>query len=112
MKADEFVSAIQRYVLESSVGSTISNLAYPPGRRVAPDLLAPSEWSNSLSAVEADMLRAVAGEAARSAVFGFLAVLDGTRVIDSEKGTFELHHVGREKRLVNPSGIDLHDLLE
>lgn len=58
------------------------------------------------------MLRAVAGEAARSAVFGFLAVLDGARVIDLEKGTFELYHVGREKRLVNPSGIDLHDLLE
>lgn len=112
MNADEFVSAIQRYVLESSVGSTISNLAHPPGRRVAPDLLARSEWFNSLSAAEVDMLRAVAGEAARSAVFGFLAVLDGTRVIDSEKGTFELHHVGREKRLVNPSGIDLHDLIE
>ncbi|MDQ7271639.1 hypothetical protein O0J72_05790 [Stenotrophomonas sp. Sm3212] len=44
-----------------------------------------------MSAVEADMLRAVAGEAARSAVFGFLAVLDGTRVIDSEKGTGEFN---------------------
>ncbi|MNJ00807.1 hypothetical protein D3C73_1602380 [compost metagenome] len=58
------------------------------------------------------MLRAVARDAARSAVFGFLAVLDGARVIDSEKGTFELYHVGREKCLVNSSGIDLHDLLE
>lgn len=55
MNADEFVSAIQRYVLESSVDSTISQLAHPPGRRVAPDLLARSEWFNSLSAAEADM---------------------------------------------------------
>jgi len=47
MKADEFVSAIQRYVLESSVGSTISNLAYPPGHRVAPDLLARSNGSTA-----------------------------------------------------------------
>ncbi|MEG0192259.1 MAG: hypothetical protein RR698_03750 [Stenotrophomonas sp.] len=112
MKADGFVSAIQRYVLESAVDDTISNLARPPGRRVASDLSVRSEWFNSLSEVEADMLRAVARDAARSAVFGFLAVLDGVRVIDSEKGTFELYHVGREKYLLNSSGIDLHDLLE
>ncbi|QII30778.1 hypothetical protein G6052_19350 [Stenotrophomonas maltophilia] len=112
MKADEFVSAIQRYVLESAVDDTISNLARPPGRRVASDLSARSEWFNSLSDAEVDMLRAVARDAARSAVFGFLAVLDGVRVIDSEKGAFELYHVGREKYLLNSSGIDLHDLLE
>ncbi|MNT50306.1 hypothetical protein D3C71_1646190 [compost metagenome] len=112
MKADEFVSAIQRDVLESAVENTISNLACPPGRRVASELSARSEWFNSLSDAEADMLRAVTRDAACSAVFGFLAVLDGARVIDSEKGTFELYHVGREKCLVNSSGIDLHDLLE
>ncbi|EVT69236.1 hypothetical protein X548_17690 [Stenotrophomonas maltophilia 5BA-I-2] len=112
MKAEEFVSAIQSYVLESAVENTISTLARPPGRRVAPELSARSEWFNSLSDAEADMLRAVTRDAARSAVFGFLAVLDGARVIDSEKGTFELYHVGREKCLVNSPCIDLHDLLD
>lgn len=111
MNANEFVSAIQIYVLESAVDSTISNLARPPGRRVAPELSARSEWFNSLSDAEADMVRAVARDAARAAVFGFLAVLDGARVIDSEKGNFELYYVGREKCLINSSDIDMHDLL-
>ncbi|WP_230112762.1 hypothetical protein [Stenotrophomonas lactitubi] len=112
MKAEEFVSAIQNYVLESAVDSTISNLEHPAGRRVPPDVSARSEWFNSLPDVEAEMLRAVARDAARSAVFGFLAVLDGVRVIDSEKGSFELYYVGRERCLVSPSDIDLHDLLD
>lgn len=111
MKADEFVSAIQSYVLESAVDSTISNLAHPPGRRIDPDLSARAEWFKSLSDGEAEMLRAVARDAAHSAVFGFLAVLDGARVIDPEKGTFELYHLGRQKSLVNAPGTDLHDML-
>ncbi|TPD98467.1 hypothetical protein [Stenotrophomonas indicatrix] len=111
MKAEEFVSAIQHYVLESAVENTISNLARPPGRRVASELSARSEWFNSLSDGEAEMLRAVARDAAHSAVFGFLAVLDGARVIDPEKGTFELYHLGRQKSLVNAPGTDLHDML-
>jgi len=112
MRTEDFVSAIEAYVLNTTVESTVSTLREPPGRRVDPEFAARSTWFNLLSDTDAEMVRAVIHEAASSAVFGFLTVLDGARVINDEKGTFELYYVGREKNLLNPPDIALHELLQ
>jgi hypothetical protein len=111
MKIEDFVSAIEACVLNAAVESTVSMLRQPPGRRVDPVLAARSEWFSLLSDTDVEMVCAVIHEAASSAVFGFLVVLDGARVIDDEKGTFELYYVGREKNLLNPPDIALHEFL-
>jgi len=111
MDAGEFVSAIEEYVLKSAVKGTISILTKPPGREVAADLAARSEWFNGLLEAESEMVRAVISDTAYSAVFGFFAVLDRARVIDDEKGNFELYYVGRKKTLLNPPNVALRDFL-
>ena len=112
MKVEDFVSAIEKCVLESAVDNTISLLKHPPGRKVAPDVAARSEWFNRLSDTEAELVRAVIHDAAHSAIFGFFAVLDHARVVDDEKGVFELYYVGQEKTLLNSPDIALHELLQ
>jgi len=112
MKSGEFVSALELYVLDTAVEDTMSTLRSPPGRRVDEGAAHRSRWFNSLSTDDADLVRQVAHDSAHAAVFGLLAVLDGVRVIDDEKGVFELYYTGSKRSLLNPPDVDLHDLLK
>jgi hypothetical protein len=105
---EEFVSAIDLYVRDPAVESTISALTKPAGRRPRAHIKAVSEWYNGLSAEDAARVRQVIRLAADSSLFSLLVVLDGGSVIDDEKGEFALLYNG--KRL-NPPTMDLHDLL-
>jgi len=116
MNASEFVTAIRSEVQESATDETMSLLQRPPGRRPAPSLASLSQWFNALPEADQQRVREVAAMASHGAVFGFLAVLDGVRVIEDEpeKGTFELRYLkGEQVTLLNdPSRPPLHDILQ
>jgi hypothetical protein len=114
MTPEEFVEAIRSKVLISAVTSTISNLAKVPPRG-APELRAANAWFDSLADEERAHLRYALTLAAHHAVFGFLAVIDGVRVVERtrEKGTFRLTFLkeGQEWQLSPSTGEYLHELL-
>lgn len=116
MNASEFITAIRSEVQESATDETMSLLQRPPGRRPATLLASLSQWFNALSEADRQGVREVAAMASHAAVFGFLAVLDGVRVIEDgpDKGTFELRYVkGEGTTLLNdPARPPLHDILQ
>lgn len=116
MNASEFVTLIRSEVQDSAADGTILLLQRPPGRRPAPALVSLSQWFNALPEADRQRVREVADMASHGAVFGFLAVLDGARVIEDEpeKGTFELRYVKGERTtlLTDPSEPLLHDILQ
>lgn len=116
MNTVEFVAAIKSEVQDSATDGTILNLERPPGRRPPPSLVFLSQWFNALTEADRQRVREVASLASHGAVFGFLAVLDGVRVIESgtDRGKLELRYVkGEESTLLNaPKGPLLHDLLQ
>ncbi|MFG6108777.1 hypothetical protein [Stenotrophomonas nematodicola] len=111
MNSQQFVAALEAYVQDAATDATISVLQSPPGRRPPQARRERSAWYNGLSAQDQAQVRSVVAEATATTLFGMLAVLDGARVVDDEKGRFELFHTGGERTLLNPDGIDLHDLL-
>lgn len=111
MDSKEFAVIIERYVMSAAVEDTVANLKAPPGRGVPAKERLRSEWYNSLPKHEAEYVQAAIADAAHAAVFGILAVLDGARVVDEQKGRFELVYVGKERVLLNPQDRDLHDLI-
>jgi hypothetical protein len=116
MTAEQFVDAIKTLVMDAAVSDTLTNLARPPGRSPGRDLLELSAWFNGLSESDREMARRTFALAAHAAVFGFLAVLDGSRTIttyESAADHFELRHVHGAKTdvLSGPSGRVLHELL-
>ena len=71
-----------------------------------------------MSAADRELLEAFGYEAARSAIFGMLNILDGSRAFDEpSEGHLELHHVraGQSELLAssatNSSVLPLHELL-
>ncbi len=115
MTPEDFVSALQKVVLEASVEATVATLERPPGRRPGQDLIEASAWYHSLSDESRAILCQVLGMTAHQAVFGCLAVLDGSRVIedDAQKGDFNLiYRKGTEEWSITDSvGPPLHEIL-
>ena len=111
MDSSDFVAAIEKHVRDCAVEGTLAQLRRPSGRRVPEGLAARSELFNGLSDADAQRVQAVIQDAAHSAVFGLLAVLDGVRIIDDTRGHFELCQVAEGRVLINPPDLDLHDLL-
>jgi hypothetical protein len=112
MNSQDFVEALKRYVRDAAIKGTIANLKHVPGRGVRPQERARSDWYNGLSATEANHVNDVIAMAAHHTLFGLLVVLDGDRLIDDERGQFELAYVTDRRVLLNdPQAIGLHDLL-
>ncbi|WP_148313960.1 hypothetical protein [Sorangium cellulosum] len=115
MTPEKFVASIQKNVLEAATEATVATLEHPPGRRPEKNLIEASRWFGTLSDQDRATLRRVLNMAAHHAVFGFLAVLDGSRVIedDAEKGEFRLifRKGGHEWEINIPNGTPLHDIL-
>ena len=115
MTKEEFVNIVHKVIYESAIRGAISNLENPPGRKPGQRLVTLSKWFNNLSPEDKEHVRAAVQSGVHAAVFSFLAVLDGVRVIDDypEHGELELRYVRNgESVLINEfrSGEFLHDL--
>lgn len=108
MNSNDFVVAIERYVGDTTIENTMSNLASPPGKLPGPSGIARAHWYNGLSAEDKAHLSSAVAEAVRTTIFGMLAVLDGARIIDDGNGVFELTYVTEDMRTrLNPPDTDL-----
>ena len=113
MNSHEFVLAIKRSVHDAAIEDMLKLLARPPGRRPHQENLDQSAWYNSLTASERTLVRGIITEAVHVAVFGFLCVLDGTRIVERDEvdQSFELRHSKDPTNLLNdPNGEMLHDI--
>ena len=111
MNAAQFVEAIKLYVRDSSVESELDLLVDPPGRRPPNSLKRRSEWYRKLNSEDQEFVKQVIFEAVNAGIFHFLCALDGVKVIDDERGKFELRYIGSEVNLLtNPKEDYLHDL--
>lgn len=113
MNNETFIDALRHYVRDAAVEDVISKLKSPPGRRVLPQAKILSEWYNNLSEENSTNVDAIIALTAHEVLFGVLAVLDGVRVIDEEKGQLELTYKTPSDRVMlnDPSEISLHELL-
>ena len=113
MDSQEFIDAVKLAVRDSAVSGTLEILRRPPGRRPKQEIIEMSEWYNSLDMDQRRMVASVIKQAADSAVFGFLCVLDGVLAVENspQKGRFELRYVKDGVALLNPpEGEMLHDI--
>lgn len=108
----EFVDALRLYVQDDGVKGVISRLKSPSGRSVSPEIKNLSEWYNSLSEENTNNVNTIMELIAHDVLFGVFAVLDGVRIIDKEKGMFELAYTTQENTFMlnDPSEIGLHEL--
>ena len=115
MTPEEFVAVLQKTVLAAAIEATVATLKHPPGRRPREELVEASGWFRALSDQDQATLIRVLNMTAHHAVFGFLAVLDGARVVedDAEKGEFRLifRKGGQEWDITDSKGAPLHDIL-
>jgi hypothetical protein len=112
MNSEQFVEAVKLYVRDSAVQSQLNLLLDPPGRRPPESLKRQSEWFRGLSPEDQEMVKGVISHAVHAGIFHLFCVFDGVSVIDDEKGTFELRHMGKEITVLSPtSGDFLHELL-
>ena len=113
MDSQEFIDAVKLAVRDSAVSEILGILSSPPGRRPKQEITEMSAWYNSLDMDQRRMVAGVIKEAADSAVFGFLCVLDGVRAVEDSphKGHFELRYVKDGVTLLNaPEDEMLHDI--
>jgi hypothetical protein len=110
----EFVKVINTAVGESAVYGTLKNLENLPGKKPAEQLVILSSWYKQLSEDDKEMVVKVMKAVVNSSIFGFLAVLDGVRIVEDnpDKGQFELYYVnGGDRKLLNDANEDyLHDI--
>lgn len=116
MTPTKFVDALKSEVCNAAAKDTIAQIRTPSGRRPSQAIRKLSAWFNRLSESDQQAIAEITSMTAHSAVFGFLCVLDGVRVIEDaeKKGEFELNYVQAGHppiRLNHPSGDPLHDLL-
>lgn len=116
MTAESFVDAIRDVVIATSATYAVETFQDPPGRSPAKEILAMSAWYKRLGKDDQVMVARIIELAARDAVFGVFAVLDGSaRVGEIDGGTdyFELRHVhgSTVEILSGPKGSVLHELL-
>jgi hypothetical protein len=95
MTSEGFTKALKEQASDAAIRITLQNLRRAPGKRPIADLVMRSNWFAKLSLNDQEMIGEVVREAAKSAVFGVLAVLDGSRAVEDsqEKGSFELFYV-------------------
>ncbi len=116
MTPSDFIDALKSEVRDAAASDTISQIRTPSGRRPPEAIRKLSAWFNQLPEADQQAVAEVASMSAHSAVFGFLCVLDGARVIEEgeQRGELELNYVqdGQASVRLNPSSGDpLHDLL-
>ena len=119
MNQEQFVNALKRYAADAGAEDTLSQWKLPTGRSPGQKARDQAFWFNGLSKDDKMMVENLAYDAAHSALFGVLCILDGVRRIDpSDDAHFELTRIERGKPQllssshVGASNLDhLHDLL-
>src|SRR5882672_6154444 len=98
MNGEEFVSSLMKYVIESAVEITLKRIRNAPTK----DYTQLSHWFNGLSETDQHSVEDALKEASRLCLFGFCAVLDGSRSFDSARpqGRLELYYVRNDERLL------------
>lgn len=97
--------------VDQAAGSTTSILRSPPGQQPGPVTVQRSEWFNSLSERDQQMVTDVATSAAFMSAFSFCNLLDGTMAFDPEHGSLKLTYIagdGSETVLNDPSRCEVH----
>src|SRR6185369_16620494 len=98
MDQKTFVDRLTSVVLDGLSRDLAENWHHPPGRLRSEDRTRRIAQLNAMSAPDRELFEEFGQAAARSAVFGMLAVLDGSRAIeDATEGHLELHHVRNGK---------------
>jgi hypothetical protein len=114
MNKEEFVRVMKLQTSDSAVSGTIKTLTRSAGRKPSERLVRMSAWHNQLGMNDQEMLREALKDAAESAVFSFLCILDGVRVIEAgpNQGELELYYVkdGKKTLLNDPHQEELHNL--
>jgi hypothetical protein len=90
MKKEEFVAAIKSVVLDVAPKDVIKQIEKPSGKATSAELLNLSKWYGSLSPEDKQNVFKLANMVSRTAVLGFMGVLDGVRAIENEKEKGEL----------------------
>ena len=118
MDQTAFVDLLRAVVLDGLSSDLAGYWRDPPGRLRSEERAARAEWLKRMSDADRTLIEAFGSEAARSARFGMLAVLDGARKIENaSSGHLELRHVhDGEAHLLASSDPDmpvlpLHELL-
>lgn len=114
MNAEQFVEVIKLVVRDLPMQGMIEQLKKPAGRKPPPDLVAASQWYNSLNEEDLRQLHYIMRSAADSSLFNMLCVIDGVQVVEDtpDKGEFELYFVKNGERVLlnRPDGCMLHDI--
>jgi hypothetical protein len=113
MDSDEFIDAIRKFVHDTAIRDTTRVITNPPGRGYPRMVADRTAWVNSLDAEGQKQLQSVIRQAVHAAVFGFLCVLDGTRIIEDgpDRGEFRLIYKSSQgEMLVNDPDDPLHDI--
>ncbi len=90
MTRTEFIDVLKIQTSDAAVSGVLSCLREPPGRKPSDQLLALSHWYKALAVEDQTMLRLALEDAAKSAIFGFLCILDGVRAIEDGQPKGEL----------------------
>ncbi|PLR81426.1 hypothetical protein CVD25_20325 [Bacillus canaveralius] len=115
MNNESFIERIKMYVRDVAIEDVILNLNKPPGRKPRQRHVIQSQWFNNLCSNDQNILKEIIQEAIDEAIFGFLATLDGVRIIednDEQKGEFKLTYTlgDKKERLNDPDKEYLHDI--
>ena len=113
MDGREFISVIRKVVRDAAISDTIHVLEDPPGRRPSRERAGRAQWYRSLEPYHKERISEIIADAVDRAIFGFLCVIDGVRVVENGpvKGDFELRYVKGGSTLLNaPDDERLHDL--
>ena len=118
MDQSTFVDLLRTVVLDGLSNELAGDWKEPPGNMRSEERSRRSQWLCQMSDADRELLEAFGSEAARAALFGVLAVLDGVRKIEEQsEGYLELRHVhAGEAQLLASSAPDmavlpLHELL-
>ena len=118
MDQNTFVDLLRAHVLDGLSNDLACSWQHPPGRMRSEESSRRSEWLSQMSASDRELLQTFGYEAARSALFGVLAVLDGVRKIEEPHlGHLELRYVREDHpELLASTAADmpvlpLHELL-
>lgn len=113
MNSEDFIAVIKHIVRDAAIEDTIDNLEQPPGRKVSDKDKELSDWFNSLSTDDKDMVNHVIAKSIDHSLFGLFCVIDGVRAIENgnNKGKLKLIYDSKEQVVLNDGDkIGLHEL--
>jgi hypothetical protein len=114
MTPEEFVAGVKAAAFDSAVNATMKTLREgPAGRGPHPRGRALSLWFSQMPGADQQMVAECVRDAAHSAVFGLMCILDGVRVIDNPPHV-DLHLTATSKdgfttTLAGSQRFELHD---